>query len=115
MLGGVLANGYRSTTTIPAGAIGNDRPINIVTERWHSDELQIMVKSTNSDPRFGDTTYEVTNIVQGPQDPALFQIPADYVNATDANIMDQFKRKAAAAAAFGDVQQRQIKKLLRQN
>jgi hypothetical protein len=115
MLGGVLANGYRTTTTIPAGAIGNDRPINIITERWSSDELQIMVKSTNSDPRFGDTTYEVTNIIQGPQDPALFQIPADYVNATDANIMDQFKRKAAAAAAFGDVQQRQIKKLLRQN
>ncbi|HEY4363910.1 MAG TPA: hypothetical protein VGN17_23275 [Bryobacteraceae bacterium] len=95
MMGGVLAKGTRTTTTIPMGALGNDRPINIVTERWYSDDLQILLKSINSDPRFGDTTYEVTNIVQGPQDPALFQIPADYVSATDANIMDQYKRKLA--------------------
>jgi hypothetical protein len=60
-----------------------------------------MVKSTNSDPRFGDTTYQVTDIVQGPQDPALFQIPSDYVNTTDPRVLDKFraadeaKRKAA--------------------
>lgn len=30
---GVQAEGVRSTTTIPAGAIGNERPIEIVDER----------------------------------------------------------------------------------
>jgi hypothetical protein len=75
-IGGVLANGTRTTTTIPAGAIGNDRPINVITERWYSEDLQILVKSTNSDPRFGDTVYEVTNIVQGPVNPDLFLVPA---------------------------------------
>jgi hypothetical protein len=91
MIGGVLATGTLTTTIIPAGAIGNDRPISIVTERWYSDELRIMVKSTNSDPRFGDTTYQVTDIVRGPQDPALFQIPSDYTNPTKELILDKFK------------------------
>jgi hypothetical protein len=109
-MGGVLARGLRSTTTIPAGAIGNDRPINIVTERWFSDELQIMVKSSNSDPRFGDTTYEVTGIVQGPQDPALFQIPADYTVAPDTSLLDRFKAKKQAAEAEQRLQKNQQQK-----
>jgi hypothetical protein len=33
---GVTAQGFRTTTTIPAGQIGNDRPIQIVSERWYS-------------------------------------------------------------------------------
>ncbi|MDE3196675.1 MAG: hypothetical protein KGN84_10045, partial [Acidobacteriota bacterium] len=52
---GVTAKGTRNTTTIEAGKIGNDRPIIIVSERWYSTDLEMMVKSTNSDPRFGDT------------------------------------------------------------
>jgi hypothetical protein len=73
---GVTAQGFRTTTTIPAGQIGNDRPIQIVSERWYSADLQMNVKTTNSDPRFGETTYQLTNILQTPPDPALFQIPA---------------------------------------
>jgi hypothetical protein len=75
---GALAKGTRTTETIPAGKIGNDRQINIVNERWFSDDLQLLVKSTSSDPRFGDTTYQLTGIVQASPDPSLFQIPADY-------------------------------------
>ncbi len=75
---GVTATGTRETRTVPAGAIGNDRALEIVDERWFSADLQALVKSVNSDPRFGDTTYQLTNIVRGMQDPALFQIPADY-------------------------------------
>jgi len=78
MVNGALAQGTRTTETIPVGKIGNDRPIGIVHERWVSNDLQMMVKSTNSDPRFGDTTYQLTNIVQSAPDPSLFQIPADY-------------------------------------
>jgi len=74
---GVLAEGTRSTLTIPAGQIGNNRDIKVVNERWYSKDLQMIVKSVNSDPRFGVTTHELTNIVQS-ADPAMFQIPADY-------------------------------------
>lgn len=78
MVNGALAQGTRTTETIPIGKIGNDRAINIVNERWFSSDLQMLVKSTSSDPRFGDTTYQLTNIVQASPDPSLFQIPADY-------------------------------------
>jgi hypothetical protein len=74
---GVTAQGFRNTTTIPAGQIGNDRPIQIVSERWYSADLQMNVKTTNSDPRFGETTYQLTNILQAVPDPTLFQIPAE--------------------------------------
>jgi len=38
---GVEAEGTRTTLTIPAGEIGNERPIEIVSERWYSPELQL--------------------------------------------------------------------------
>ena len=75
---GVLAKGTRSTVTIPAGQIGNDRALQVVNERWYSEELGMLIKSSNSDPRFGTTTYELTNISRAAPDPSLFQIPADY-------------------------------------
>lgn len=75
---GVAAQGTRTTMTIAAGQIGNDRPIQVVSERWFSTDLQMLVKSSNSDPRFGETTYNLTSINQAAPDPSLFQIPADY-------------------------------------
>jgi hypothetical protein len=78
MQNGVLATGTRNTRTIPQGQIGNNRDIHVVDEHWYSEDLQMLVKSINSDPRFGETTYELTNISQDDPDPALFQIPADY-------------------------------------
>jgi hypothetical protein len=68
----------RITRTIPAGEIGNDKPIQVTSERWYSSELQIVVKSTRSDPRFGTTTYTVTNIQKTEPDASLFTIPANY-------------------------------------
>ena len=52
---GVVAEGTRSTITIPAGSIGNERPIEVVSERWYSSELHALVMSRHSDPRFGET------------------------------------------------------------
>jgi hypothetical protein len=75
---GVSAVGVRTTMVIPKGQIGNNKDIKVMTERWSSNDLQMLVKSVNSDPRFGDTTYQITKITQGAPDPALFQIPADY-------------------------------------
>jgi len=77
-LNGVRVKGARITTTIPAGTIGNDHDLKVVSERWYSDDLKLLVKSSNSDPRFGVATYELTDIVQAPPDPSLFQIPPGY-------------------------------------
>lgn len=81
---GVMARGERWTSVIPAAEIGANRDIRVVTERWYSDDLQLLIKSTNTDPRFGDTTYQLTGISQGEQSPSLFQVPADYTEAAGA-------------------------------
>ena len=75
---GVMADGKRVTETIAAGAIGNERPIDIVNETWYSAELQTVVMSKHSDPRTGDTVYQLTNIQRGEPAPSLFQVPSDY-------------------------------------
>ena len=77
-INGVNAEGTRITHTIPAGQIGNDKPIQIVFERWYSPDLQIVVKSTRSDPRFGTTTYALTNVQRAEPSAALFTVPSDY-------------------------------------
>jgi len=78
VVNGVLSQGTLTTMTIPKGQIGNDREIKVVTERWFSNDLQMLVKSTNSDPRFGDTSYQLTGIVEREPDASLFQIPAGF-------------------------------------
>jgi TonB family protein len=75
---GVECEGIRSVTTMPPGAIGNERPIETVSETWYSPELQMTILSKRSDPRFGESTYYVTNIIRSEPDAALFQIPSDY-------------------------------------
>jgi hypothetical protein len=75
---GVMAGGARTTTTIPAGQIGNAQEIKIVSERWFSDELEVLVMTKHSDPRSGETTYRLTNILRAEPDPSLFTVPADY-------------------------------------
>jgi len=77
-ISGVTAKGTRYTHTIPAGQIGNEKAIVVVSERWYSDELQMVVKSTRSDPRFGTSTYTVTNIQRTEPAAGLFTVPADY-------------------------------------
>lgn len=75
---GVAAEGSRTVTTIPAGAIGNENPIEIVYERWYSKELQLTVYSRHTDPRFGEQIYRLTNISRNEPDRSLFAPPADY-------------------------------------
>ena len=78
MIEGVEAEGTRSTTTIPAGDLGNERDIIIVSETWVSAELQAVVKSRHSDPRSGETVYTLTNINRSEPAHSLFEVPADY-------------------------------------
>jgi hypothetical protein len=78
IINGVSARGTRSTTVVPPGAIGNDREFRSISERWFSPDLNVLIKSISTDPRFGTTTYELTNINRLSPDPSLFRLPADY-------------------------------------
>src|SRR6266404_1050034 len=75
---GINAVGTRTTTTIPAGQIGNERAIEIVDERWFSPDLKTMVMTRHSDPRSGEVIYRLTNINRTEPDHSLFEVPADY-------------------------------------
>ena len=75
---GVTAEGTRQTFVIPAGETGNERPIEIVSERWFSPELKTVVLTVHRDPRFGETIYHLTNINRSEPDRSLFEVPGDY-------------------------------------
>jgi hypothetical protein len=75
---GIQAEGVRVTRTIPAGAIGNDKPIEVVTERWYSTDLQIAVMTVHTDPMMGTVTTKLVNVTRGDPDASLFQVPSDY-------------------------------------
>jgi len=75
---GVKAVGRKTTSVIPTGDIGNDRPIEITDERWESPELRMLVYSRTSDPRTGVVEYRLTNINRSEPPADLFTIPADY-------------------------------------
>jgi hypothetical protein len=79
---GVRADGTLTTMTIPAGTIGNQAAIDVVSERWYSPELQVVVLTRRSDPRFGETLYRLTNIVRGEPAPDLFEIPPGFKEET---------------------------------
>jgi hypothetical protein len=64
---GIETVGTRTTITIPVGAEGNDRPIEIVCENWKC-----------TDPLRGDHTTRIVSVDRSEPDPSLFQVPADF-------------------------------------
>jgi hypothetical protein len=83
---GVQVEGTRTTITIPAGEIGNDRPINVVDERWYSPDLQMTVLTKHSDPRMGETSFALKNINRSNPPSYLFEIPAGYTVKTGPQV-----------------------------
>jgi hypothetical protein len=79
LIEGIEAEGTRSTVTIPAGQIGNELPIAIVSERWFSTGLKVLMMSRQADPRFGETTYRLTNVVRSEPAADLFEVPSDFM------------------------------------
>jgi hypothetical protein len=77
-INGLQALGTRMTRTIPAGEIGNRNPIEVVTERWYSSDLQLPLLTTHNDPMMGTMTIKLVNINRGEPDASLFQVPSDY-------------------------------------
>jgi hypothetical protein len=75
---GFQSNGERVTRTIAAGEIGNEKPIEVVTERWFSTDLQLPLLVVHTDPLMGTATTKVTSVTRGEPDASLFQVPSDY-------------------------------------
>jgi hypothetical protein len=75
---GIKADGTQTTHTIPAGEIGNEKPIVVTSERWFSPEFNIVVYAKQSDPRSGDTIYRLANFKRGEPPAELFKVPAEY-------------------------------------
>jgi hypothetical protein len=78
-IGGIVAEGTRSTYTIPAGKHHNEHSMNVVHESWYSPELKIVTLETNADPRTGRTRNELVGIVRGEPDVTRYQPPADHI------------------------------------
>lgn len=75
---GVIADGTRTTSTVPAGMMGNEQPLQTVTESWYSPELQVTILMKRSDPRTGETITRYTNISRTEPPHSLFEVPPDY-------------------------------------
>jgi hypothetical protein len=78
VLEGLTVKGTRHVETIAAGVMGNERPIEIVTERWYSADIDALVLQRFADPRIGETTYRLVNVVRGDPSPDLFEVPQGY-------------------------------------
>lgn len=89
---GVPADGTRTTTVIPAGAIGNQQDIVAVSEQWFSPDLEIFLMTRHSDPRSGETTYSLTNIVRAEPPAGTFDVPADYTVKESSYMRRQLAR-----------------------
>lgn len=77
-INGIRATGTRVTTTIPAGQMGNEQPINVVSENWYSQDLKATVMTKHSDPWAGQLTTTFSNVNTSEPDPSLFTVPSDY-------------------------------------
>lgn len=93
-LEGIPVEGRKTTTTIPAGQIGNEQPLTIVSEQWRSPDLKVLVMTRHVDPRTGESTYRLTNIIRAEPDRSLFMVPPDYeVKDTGIRKMLEASRK----------------------
>lgn len=81
---GVEAVGTRKTTILPAGSVGNEKPIEIIYERWYARELELIIYSRYYDPRYGEQIYRLTDLKRTEPDASLFIVPSDYKIATES-------------------------------
>jgi len=77
-LDGETVAGSRIEATIPAGAIGNEHPIQMSAEQWYGKDLQVVVEATYKDPRTGETKYKLSDIDRAEPDAKLFKVPDGY-------------------------------------
>jgi TonB family protein len=100
---GLPVKGTRVTQTYATGALGNDRPLTIVTENWYAAELRINLLTKRTDPRYGVQTVRVTELERQEPDAALFAIGDEYkvVNEAGPTQMAQGSGATDGQAAAG--------------
>lgn len=87
---GIEATGTRSIITVAPGTVGNEKPIETISESWFSPELKLIILSKRSDPQTGDYTFQLKNIKRGEPEASLFEVPSDYKIIEGGNISDRF-------------------------
>ncbi|CAN5554438.1 hypothetical protein BH10ACI3_BH10ACI3_00450 [soil metagenome] len=78
IINGISAEGTRTSFNIPVGDIGNEKPIQVVSERWFSPELQVIVMSRHIDPLAGEHVFKLVNIKRGEPSADMFSIPTGF-------------------------------------
>jgi hypothetical protein len=68
----------RSVETITAGAIGNSRPIESISERYYSPDLKMNVFTRRSDPRNGESTYRMVDVKRSEPEISQFRVPSGF-------------------------------------
>ena len=96
MIEGIETTGTRDITTINAGVMGNDQPMKIVREYWHSNQLGVNLLSILSDPRIGTQTFTLSEIAVTEPDPKYFELP-DGFQIVDSRQPEE-QQKAASPA-----------------
>ena len=89
IIDGIETIGRRSVTTVAPGTIGNEKPIESISETWFSPELRVIILSKRTDPQMGDYTFQLKNIKREEPAPTLFEIPADYKIIEGGDISDR--------------------------
>jgi len=84
-INGIHATGTRMTHTIPAGKMGNEKPIVVTSERWYSQDLKATIMTKHSDPWAGELKTEFTSVSASEPDASLFTVPSDYKIVDDKN------------------------------
>jgi len=79
LIEGAEAVGKEFIAIIPAGSpIGNSKPLEQVTEVWHSEALQLPLLVIVTDPVAGKLVTRYTNIRQIEPQASLFEIPSGF-------------------------------------
>jgi hypothetical protein len=84
---GIDTHGYRETTTINTGVMGNDQPMVTSREFWYSPRLAVNLVSTVDAPQSGKQVFTAREISIAEPDASFFEIPADY------KIVDRLKEQ----------------------
>jgi hypothetical protein len=95
VIGGVTASGTRVVRTIPSGVLGNDKPITSTRDEWLSPDLGVVVQITEKSSIGGEVTLNLSNLVRGEPDSALFVPPANFT-------LRQFPASGVASVAASD-------------
>lgn len=77
-IAGIVADGTRFVTTVPASQTGSGHATKIVDETWVAEGPNLAVLNMEDNPRTGRTTVEVVDLKLNEPDPALFAPPAGY-------------------------------------